>query len=260
VFNGLLKQPAPLLFPDITYSFYTVFCRLYGIDYTVIPVSDDLCIDVADYQQLNGGIIFPNPNAPTGRFLDTDSIELLLKANQDSVIVIDEAYIDFGGQSAVPLIDHYPNLLVVQTMSKSRSLAGMRIGYAMGSVELIEGLERVKNSFNSYPLGHLQIAAGIAAFEDKDYFNTTCDRIIKDREELSKDLKQLGFTVLPSAANFVFVHHAQHSAEAIAAYLRELGIIVRHFKQPRIKSFLRITVGTESQNQELLSAVGDFLK
>jgi histidinol-phosphate aminotransferase len=260
VFNGLLKQPAPLLFPDITYSFYTVFCRLYGIDYTVIPLSDDLCIDVADYQQLNGGIIFPNPNAPTGRFLDTDSIELLLKANQDSVIVIDEAYIDFGGQSAVPLIDHYPNLLVVQTMSKSRSLAGMRIGYAMGSVELIEGLERVKNSFNSYPLGHLQIAAGIAAFEDKDYFNTTCDRIIKDREELSKDLKQLGFTVLPSAANFVFVHHAQHSAEAIAAYLRELGIIVRHFKQPRIKSFLRITVGTESQNQELLSAVRGFLK
>ena len=260
VFNGLLKQPAPLLFPDITYSFYTVFCRLYGIDYTVIPLSDDLCIDVADYQQLNGGIIFTNPNAPTGRFLDTDSIELLLKANQDSVIVIDEAYIDFGGQSAVPLIDHYPNLLVVQTMSKSRSLAGMRIGYAMGSVELIEGLERVKKSFNSYPLGHLQIAAGIAAFEDKDYFNTTCDRIIKDREELSKDLKQLGFTVLPSAANFVFVHHAQHSAEAIAAYLRELGIIVRHFKQPRIESFLRITVGTESQNQELISAVRGFLK
>ena len=260
VFNGLLKQPAPLLFPDITYSFYTVFCRLYGIDYSVIPLNDDLCIDVADYKQLNGGIIFPNPNAPTGRLLDTDSIEQLLKANQDSVIVIDEAYIDFGGQSAVPLIDHYPNLLVVQTMSKSRSLAGMRIGYAMGSVELIEGLERVKNSFNSYPLGHLQITAGIAAFEDKDYFKKTCDRIIKDREELSKDLKQLGFTVLPSAANFVFVHHAQHSAEAIAAYLRELGIIVRHFKQPRIKSFLRITVGTESQNQELISAVGDFLK
>ena len=237
-----------------------MFCQLYDIQFSKIPLADDFSIDVRDYQRPNGGIIFPNPNAPTGRLLDTDSIEQLLKVNQDSVIVIDEAYIDFGGQSAVPLIDHYPNLLVVQTMSKSRSLAGMRIGYAMGSVDLIEGLERVKNSFNSYPLGHLQIAAGIAAFEDKDYFDKTCDRIIKDREELSKDLKQLGFTVLPSAANFVFVHHAQHSAEAIAAYLRELGIIVRHFKQPRIKTFLRITVGTESQNQELLSAVGDFLK
>ena len=260
VFNGLLKQSEPLLFPDISYSFYPVFCKLYGISYEKIPLADDLSLDLDNYKRPNGGIIFPNPNAPTGRVLPLKAVEELLKANQHSVVVVDEAYIDFGGQSAVTLINQYDNLIVVQTMSKARSLAGMRIGYALGSVQLIEGLERVKNSFNSYPLGHLQIAAGIAAFEDQTYFDDTRNQVMASREWLSVQLKALHFDVLPSAANFVFVRPTQKPAETIADQLRDLGIIVRHFKQPRIEEFLRITVGTEAQNRQLINALASLLK
>ncbi len=254
-FNGLLKQSKPLLFPDISYSFYPVFCQLYGIDFEPIPLAQDFSINLEDYQRTNGGIIFPNPNAPTGRLLGLEAIEQLLRANADSVVVVDEAYIDFGGQSAVTLIDSYANLLVVHTLSKSRSLAGMRIGYGMGSAELIEGLERIKNSFNPFPLGQLQIAAAIASFKDSDYFEQTCERIINSREQMAGQLREMGFEVLPSAANFVFARHADKSAEALALALREDGLIVRHFKKPRIDQFLRITIGTESQNALLIRSL-----
>jgi len=260
IFNGLLKQSEPLLFPDISYSFYPVFCKLYDINFIKIPLTDDLSLDLKNYKRPNGGIIFPNPNAPTGRLLPLKAIEELLKENQHAVVVVDEAYIDFGGQSAVVLINKYANLIVVQTMSKARSLAGMRIGYALGSAELIEGLERVKNSFNSYPLGHLQIAAGIAAFEDKAHFDSTRQQVISSRDWLSDQLKILRFDVLPSAANFLFVQHTHKSAEIIHDQLRDLGIIVRHFKQPRIEEFLRITVGTDVQNRQLVSALGGLLE
>ncbi|MGB1807418.1 MAG: histidinol-phosphate transaminase [Porticoccaceae bacterium] len=259
VFNGLLKQDAPLLFPDISYSFYPVFCQLYDIQFSKIPLADDFSIDISDYQRPNGGIIFPNPNAPTGRLLDLQVIEQLLQANSDSVVVVDEAYIDFGGVSAVPLIAQYDNLLVVHTMSKSRSLAGMRIGYAMGNAELIEGLERVKNSFNSYPLGHLQIAAAVASFNDQDYFEQTTARVIASREQLTEQLQELNFEVLPSKANFVFARHQQQNAEQLASELRSRGIIVRHFKQERIDQFLRITLGSEQQNQLLVQVLTEIL-
>jgi len=259
VFNGLLKQDAPLLFPDISYSFYPVFCQLYDIQFSKIPLADDFSIDISDYQRPNGGIIFPNPNAPTGRLLDLQVIEQLLQANSDSVVVVDEAYIDFGGVSAVPLIAQYDNLLVVHTMSKSRSLAGMRIGYAMGNAELIEGLERVKNSFNSYPLGHLQIAAAVASFNDQDYFEQTTARVIASREQLTEQLQELNFEVLPSKANFVFARHQQQNAEQLASELRSRRIIVRHFKQERIDQFLRITLGSEQQNQLLVQVLTEIL-
>ena len=259
VFNGLLKQDAPLLFPDISYSFYPVFCQLYDIQFSKIPLADDFSIDISDYQRPNGGIIFPNPNAPTGRLLELQVIEQLLQANSDSVVVVDEAYIDFGGVSAVPLIAQYDNLLVVHTMSKSRSLAGMRIGYAMGNAELIEGLERVKNSFNSYPLGHLQIAAAVASFNDQDYFEQTTARVIASREQLTEQLQELNFEVLSSKANFVFARHQQQNAEQLASELRSRGIIVRHFKQERIDQFLRITLGSEQQNQLLVQALTEIL-
>ncbi|MBT5104334.1 MAG: histidinol-phosphate transaminase [Porticoccaceae bacterium] len=255
VFNGLLKKSEPLLFPDISYSFYPVFCQLYGISFEQIPLTEDLSLAVEDYSRPNGGIIFPNPNAPTGRLLGLDAIDRLLKDNPDSVVVIDEAYIDFGGETAVPLIELYANLLVVQTMSKSRSLAGMRIGYAMGSVDLIEGLERIKNSFNSYPLGHLPIAAGMAAFEDQKYFKDTCQRVINSRDRLTNDLLNLGFEVMSSAGNFIFVCHADKAAEELVLSLRQNGIIVRHFKQPRIEQFLRVTIGTKKQNEHLVSVL-----
>ena len=260
IFNGLLQKSEPLLFPDISYSFYPVFCQLYGISFEQIPLAKDLSLAVEDYNRPNGGIIFPNPNAPTGRLLGLDAIEELLKDNPDSVVVVDEAYIDFGGETAVPLIELYANLLIVQTMSKSRSLAGMRIGYAMGSVDLIEGLERVKNSFNSYPLGHLPIAAGIAAFKDQEYFEATCQRVIDSRDRLTNNLHNLGFKVVPSAGNFIFVRHVKRAAEELALSLRQNGIIVRHFKQSRIEQFLRITIGTEKQNERLVSVLTSLLE
>ena len=260
VFNGLLKKALPLLFPDITYSFYPVFCQLYDIDFEEIPLRDDLSIDVTDYEVPNGGIIFPNPNAPTGRLLAIGEIEYLLKANRNSVVVIDEAYIDFGGQSSIGLLTDNPNLIVTQTMSKSRSMAGMRIGFALGSADLIEGLERVKNSFNSYPLGHLQIAAGISAIEDSDYFKDTCQRVIHNRAKLTIDLEELGFSVVPSAGNFVLVRHFRASALKIYGQLKNNGILVRHFNKQRLDNFLRITVGTTEQNDQLVAALATILR
>jgi len=256
IFFGLFKQDRPLLFPDITYSFYKVYCGLYDIDYRPVPLNDDLAIDPADYSAPNGGIIFPNPNAPTGRPLALDAIETILQGNPDSVVVVDEAYVDFGGDTAIALVNRYPNLLVTQTLSKSRALAGVRIGFAVGDAALIEGLERIKNSFNSYPLDRLAIAAGKAAFEDDDWFQRGRELVIEERETLRRALENLGFEVLPSAANFLFCRHPEHAGADLAAGLREQGIIVRHFGKPeRIRDHLRITVGRPDQNRELVQAL-----
>ena len=260
VFMALLKHDQPILFPDITYSFYPVYCGLYGVDYRTVPLAEDFSIDPADYDaRPNGGIIFPNPNAPTGRLLGLDAIERILRANPDSVVVIDEAYVDFGGESAIKLVDRHDNLLVVHTLSKSRSLAGMRVGFAVGHPALIEALERVKNSFNSYPLDRLAIVGAVAAIADEAHFAQCCQAVIATRDTLSADLRALGFDVLPSAANFIFARHPQHDAAALAKALRERSIIVRHFKLPRIDQFLRITVGTDGECQALSMALKAIL-
>ena len=262
VFLALLKQPRPLLFPDITYSFYPVYCRLYDIEFATLPLNNDFEIHVDDYARANGGIIFPNPNAPTGRLLALSEIERLLQTNTDSVVVIDEADVDFGGASAsaIPLLARYPNLLVVQTLSKSRALAGLRVGFAVGNAQLIEALERVKDSFNSYPLDRLAQVGALAAFEDRAYFEQTCRAVIASRETLIGDLRKLGFEVLPSAANFVFARHPARDAGELATALRERSIIVRHFKQPRIEQFLRISIGTDVQCAALVSALREVLR
>lgn len=254
-FHCLFQHGQPLLFPDISYSFYPVYCGLYGIDFVQVPLDEQFQIRVEDYVRPNGGIIFPNPNAPTGCGLALEAIERLLKANPDTVVLVDEAYIDFGGETAISLVDKYPNLLVSQTLSKSRSLAGLRVGIAVGHPDLIEALERIKNSFNSYPLDRMAIAGAAAAFEDKAYFEQTCQRVIESREAVVAGLEKLGFEVLPSQANFVFARHPDKDAATLAAGLREQGVIVRHFKQQRIAQFLRITIGTSEQNQALLDAL-----
>ena len=260
-FYALLKHDLPVLFPDISYSFYPVYCGLYGINYTQIPLDADFQINIDDYLRPNGGIIFPNPNAPTGCPIPLAELEQLLQANRDSVVVIDEAYVDFGAESAVSLVQHYPQLLVVHTLSKSRSLAGLRVGFAIGNPELITGLQRVKDSFNSYPLDKLAEAGAIAAIQDNDYFALTCRRIINSREQLVADLTGLGFVVLPSAANFIFAHHPDWGGEQMSAKLRERSIIVRHFRQPqRIAPFMRITIGTDAQCQALIDAFTAILQ
>ncbi|TVO62475.1 histidinol-phosphate transaminase [Denitromonas ohlonensis] len=253
-FIALLKHAAPLRFPDITYSFYPVYCALFDIDSAPIALTESLEIDPADYAT-GGPIIFPNPNAPTGRLLAIDAVEAILAANPDVPVVVDEAYIDYGGESAIPLVDRHPNLLVTRTFSKSRALAGLRVGYAIGSAELIEGLERVKNSFNSYPLGRPAQAGAIASVEDEPHFRDSCARVIATRDWLDQALTALGFEVLPSAANFVFARHPAHAGATLAAGLREQAIIVRHFKLPRIDDYLRITIGTDEECAALVDAL-----
>lgn len=255
IFHGLFQHGAPLLFPDISYSFYPVYCGLYGIDFEQVALDEQFQIRIEDYNKPNAGIIFPNPNAPTGCLLPLEAIERLLQANRDSVVVVDEAYIDFGGETAIALVDRYDNLLVTQTLSKSRSLAGLRVGLAVGHPDLIEALERIKNSFNSYPLDRMAIIGAAAAFEDRAYFDETCRKVIDSREALVEQLTARGFEVLPSAANFIFARHPQQDAAELAARLREQGVIVRHFKQARIAQFLRITVGTPEMNQALIDAL-----
>ena len=257
-YNAFFRQDKPLLFPDISYSFYPVYCGLYGVDYQAVPLDEQFQIRVEDYARPNGGIIFPNPNAPTGCLLALDAVEQILKNSPDSVVIVDEAYIDFGGETAISLVDRYPNLLVTQTLSKSRSLAGLRVGLAVGHPDLIEALERVKNSFNSYPLDRMAIVGAAAAFDDREYFEHTCQRVIASREALVEQLEGKGFEVLPSAANFIFARHPQHDAAGLAAKVREQCVIVRHFKQARIAQFLRITIGTPEQNQALVDALGDL--
>lgn len=259
VFQTFFRQDKPLLYPAISYSFYPVYCTLYGVDARPVPLADDFGIAVVDYQQTSSAVILPNPNAPTGLLLSLAEIEELLQQDENRLVVVDEAYIDFGGESAANLIGQYDNLLVVQTLSKSRSLAGLRVGFALGHADLIDGLNRVKNSFNSYPLDRIAQAAASAAIEDDAYFRDCCQRIIASREALSDALTKRGFTVLPSAANFLFVRPADGQAADLAQALRTEGVIVRHFKQPaRISQWLRISVGTEAQHQRLLDAIDQF--
>ncbi|MBU3564688.1 histidinol-phosphate transaminase [Polynucleobacter sp. MWH-HuK1] len=262
VFAGLLKQTKPVNFPDITYSFYPVYCKLFGIEYQTIPLGANFEINPAEFKTPNGGIIFPNPNAPTGRSIARSEIEALLFRNKDSVVVIDEAYVDYGTESCIPLLrgNTCPeNLLIVHTLSKSRALAGLRVGFAVGHPDLIEGLERVKNSFNSYPLGRLAQAGAIAAIEDQAHLEETSAKVIQTRTKLVEQLKALGFETLPSTANFIFTRHPQHSGAKLYQALRDRGIIVRHFKTERIEEFLRITIGTDEQSGELVTALKEIL-
>lgn len=255
VFHALFRHEKPLLFPDVTYSFYPVYCGLYEIDYQALPLDERFEIRVEDYFLDNGGIIFPNPNAPTGIALPLSAIEQLLEHNHDSVLVIDEAYVDFGADSAVQLTRRYPQLLVTQTLSKSRSLAGLRVGLAFGDPALIEALIRVKDSFNSYPLGRLAIAGGAAALQDVGHFEHTRQLVIAEREALVRELRGLGMQVLPSAANFVFTRHPSWEGRQLAQALRERAVLVRHFRGQRTEPFLRISVGLPQENAALITAL-----
>ncbi|OZI36439.1 histidinol-phosphate transaminase [Bordetella genomosp. 1] len=260
VFQALLKHDGrKLLFPDISYSFYPVYCGLYGVEHETVALTDDFRIAPEDYLRTGdaaaGGIIFPNPNAPTGRALPLADVERVVAGNPQCVVVIDEAYVDFGAESAVALVARHANLLVIQTLSKSRSLAGLRVGFAIGHPDLIDGLNRVKDSFNSYPIDRLAAAGAEAAMLDQPYFEQTCRAIIATRDQLTADLQALGFEVLPSAANFVFARHPSHDGAKLAAALRERAIIVRHFRHARIDQFLRITVGTNDQCARLITGL-----
>lgn len=256
VFQALLKHDRPLLFPDITYSFYPVYCGLYGIESEIIPLNVSFEIDVKDYDRPNGGIIFPNPNAPTGVPLALLEIEKLLKINTESVVVIDEAYVDFGTESAVKLISTYPNLLVTQTFSKARSLAGLRVGFALGHSSLIAALVRVKDSFNSYPIDRFAEAGAVAAMQDTTYFEQTRDKVIASRGALIKGLQALNFEVLPSGANFIFAKHISRDGAELTEKLREKNIVIRHFKKPaRISPYLRITIGTDVEIKQIITAL-----
>jgi histidinol-phosphate aminotransferase len=262
-FFTFFQHGTPLLMPDITYSFYQVYCGLYGIPFEVVPLDEDLGIGADTFkpylQRDVAGIVIANPNAPTGVGLPVAEIEKFVQMLPHRVVLVDEAYVDFGGQTAMGLIAKYPNLLVVHTLSKSRSLAGLRIGFACGQAPLIEALECVKNSFNSYPLDRLAIAGGVAALEDQDYFDKCCAAIVHTREGLVLQLEDRGFEVLPSQANFVFVRHPAQDAVRLARGLRERAVLVRHFRLPRIDQYLRISVGTPAQCDALIRALDDML-
>ena len=259
VFQALLQHDAPLLFPDITYSFYPVYCGLYDVEYRTVPLDQDLRVRVEDYRQPCGAIIIANPNAPTGTALGLEDIRTLLQEHPDQPVVIDEAYVDFGGASAVRLVEEYPNLLVVQTLSKSRALAGLRVGAAIGQPALIEALVRVKDSFNSYPLDRLAEAGATAAIEDEAWFEETRRRIVRSRDRLGEGLLARGFIVQPSSANFVFARHPGYRGADLHAALRARGVLVRHFTAPRIADHLRISVGTDAECDILLDALSGIL-
>lgn len=258
-FQALLKHDKPLLFPDVTYSFYPVYCGLYGTAYEEVPLDAEMRIRTADYRRPSSAILLCNPNAPTGIALPRDAIAALLAEDPDRLVVVDEAYVDFGAESVVPLVARYDNLLVIQTFSKSRSLAGLRVGFAVGQRPLIEALERVKDSFNSYPVDCLALAGAVAAIEDDAWFQETRARIIASRDAMIRNLGQLGFEVLPSLANFVFARHRSRSGADLAAALRQHGVLVRHFGKPRIDEFLRITVGTDEQCGRLIDVLRELL-
>ena len=257
-FQAFFRKDFPILFPDISYSFYPVFCKLFQIAYHQPALDQEFCINIRDYALPNGGIIIPNPNAPTGIALPTGAIRELLADNPESVVVIDEAYVDYGAESAIQLIPEFPNLLVVQTFSKSRGLAGLRLGYALGQENLIEALQRVKNSFNSYPINSLTSALALASIADEDYFQQCRLQVIVSRERLNADLQRLGFEVFPSSSNFVFVRHAA-AAEMIYHELKSVGILVRYFKTTRIDNCLRITIGTDAECDALIKALQNIL-
>ena len=259
-FVALLKQSKPLLYPDITYSFYPVWAQLFDVTVKTVPLDDDLRVRVDDYRRDAGSIILPNANAPTGIALPRSEIGRLLDAHASIPVLIDEAYVDFGGESAVPAIADHPNLLIVRTMSKARGLAGLRVGYALGDAGLIEALTRVKDSFNSYPIGTVAQAGAAASVRDEAYFRECCARIIAGREAMTQALVERGFVVLPSSANFIFARHPDRDGPELAAELRARAVLVRHFNKPRTAPYLRITVGTEEDTARLIAAVDDILK
>ncbi len=254
-FMTFFSKDKKILFPDISYSFYPVYAEIFNLDYECINLDEEFNIPLDKFYKENGGIILPNPNAPTARFIQRKNLVELIEHNLNHVVIIDEAYVDFGGESMVEFIHKYPNLLVIQTFSKSRSLAGLRIGFAMGNKELIEGLNRVKNSFNSYTLDRIAIIAAVEAVKDKEYFDYTRKKIINTREKYSDELKKLGFQVLPSKANFVFAKHKSLKGEYLYNSLKENGILVRHFNKERIKDYLRITIGTDEEMQQLIDVL-----
>jgi histidinol-phosphate aminotransferase len=254
-FMGLLKHALPILYPDVSYSFYPVYCGLYQIDFKQVPLNADFAVDVADYCVPNGGIVLPNPNAPTGVALSLEQLRTLLAANRNSVVLIDEAYVDFGADSAAALVPEFDNLLVVQTFSKSRALAGLRVGFALGHPALIEGLLRVKDSFNSYPLDRLALAGAQAAIEDQAYFEHITQAVVASRSWLTSELGRLGFQTLPSGANFVFTSHPTHAAADLLSALRARKILVRHFAKGRTHNHLRISVGTQAECEALVQAL-----
>ncbi len=258
-FMTFFNSEKPILFPDITYSFYDVWAELFGIPYERIALTEDFRIDPKDYKKENGGIIFPNPNAPTGVLEDLSMIEEVLQANPDVVVMVDEAYIDFGGKSALPLLEKYENLLVVQTFSKSRAMAGMRIGFAIGSEKMISYLNDVKFSFNSYTMNQTSIAMGVACVEDDAYFKDIVGKVVATRERVKKELKELGFSFPDSMSNFIFAtHESVPAAELFEACKRE-NIFVRYFNKPRINNYLRISIGTEEEMDELIRVFKKYI-
>lgn len=260
IFMTFFNSEKPILFPDITYSFYDVWADMLRIPYETVPLTDDFTIRKEDYFRKNGGIIFPNPNAPTGVELGMQDVEAIIKANPDGIVVVDEAYVDFGAASALPLIEKYDNLLVVQTFSKSRGMAGMRIGYAMGNPVLIKYLNDVKYSFNSYTMDQTALDLGVASINDQAYFEETLHKIIQTRERVKLRLTELGFTFRDSKSNFIFASHKSCPAEELFEKLKEKDIYVRYFKKPRIDNYLRITIGTDAEMDEFLSEVEKYLK
>lgn len=260
IFMTFFNSGKPLLFPDITYSFYDVWADMLRIPYEVKPLDENFLIKKEDYYGENGGVIFPNPNAPTGILMPLSEIEDILEHNRDVIVVVDEAYIDFGGESALPLIEKYENLLVVQTFSKSRSMAGMRIGYAMGNEKLIKYINDVKYSFNSYTMNQTALVLGTEAVKDKEYFEETCQKVIATREWTKQELANLGFTFGDSMSNFVFVKHETAAAKEIFEALKQENIYVRYFSKERISDYLRISIGTDEEMQELIAFLKKYLK
>lgn len=258
-FLTFFNSDKPILFPDITYSFYDVWADVYKIPYKTMPLDDNFRINKTDYFQENGGIIFPNPNAPTGVYESNEMIEEIVKANKNSIVIIDEAYIDFGGESCIGLTEKYDNLLVVQTFSKSRSMAGMRIGYAIGNEKLIKYMNDVKFSINSYTMNHVTQVCGAAAVEDEEYFIETIKRITDVRENTKKELKKLGFTFTDSKSNFLFAAHDKVKAETIFNELKSRKIYVRYWNKPRINNYLRISIGTAEEMEKLISALKEIV-
>lgn len=259
-FIGFFSQNRSILFPDITYSFYKVYAKLYNIPYHLVPLDDQFNVPVDKLRASPGGVVIPNPNAPTAKYMPLDSIRDILAHNKDQVVIVDEAYIDFGGESAVKLIDEFPNLLVIQTLSKSRSLAGLRVGVAFGGEELIDGLNRIKNSFNSYTLDRLALSGAIAALQDQSYFHETTRKVIQTRELTTGRLKELGFHVVDSTANFVFITHPKKPAKELFQELRQKGILVRYFEQARIDNYLRVTIGTDEEMDAFIQAVRKIIE
>lgn len=258
-FQSFFNSEKPIVYPDLTYSFYPVWCSLFGIKYKNYPVGDDFRINPEDYKEKNGGVVIPNPNAPTSLGEGLDFVEKILNYNQDSVVIIDEAYVDFGGTSSIPLIDKYENLLVTGTFSKSRSLAGLRIGFAIGSKALIDVMEAVKNSYNSYTVDSLSIEMGAASIEDDEYFKSTCKKVIKTRERVTLELEKLGFDVLDSQTNFIFATHNKHNMKSLFEYLKTQKVFIRYFSLPRIENYVRITIGTNEEMDIFLEKTKEFI-